>query len=647
MWAHQQGRPSSPGTDLGHLRAGTQGPAGRPPARDTSTGERALPFHYRATAVASGGWRALPWIKTSAAFAQGEPRVESDSHRLLPQLRLDDLLAELQGRLQAVVATRDRVYALLEAVVAVGGSLNLELMLRQVVEAAVSLSGARYGALGVIGEGGELAEFIPVGLDEAQIAAIHHWPEGRGLLGELIAHPRPLRLADLSAHEKSYGFPAGHPPMRSFLGVPIRIRDEVYGNLYLTEKQGGGPFDEDDESVLVALAAAAGVAIENARLYEEARRQQRWLRATAEVTRQLLSGASSEQVLTLVAQQALEMSGADLVALAVPAADREQLVYTHAAGENAGSALGLVLSAETSLSGGVMAGGEAVTVEDFSSDPRVSLVAREHMRLGPAILLPLGAPGNVRGVLTVGREPGSPPLPPQAVDMVATFAAQAGIALELAEHRADAERLAVLQDRDRIGRDLHDLVIQRLYATGMSLQGAVPMIVRPEVADRVGAAVDALDETIREIRSAIFSLQSGSEAKRRALRGRILDVVGEMTVPLGFAPSLRLVGPLDDGVPDRASDHLLSALREALSNAARHSGGSKVEVAVECGDDLLLRVRDNGKGIAEGGRRSGLANLADRAAELGGTFTVRPGENGGTDLRWRVPLRTRARQPDR
>jgi signal transduction histidine kinase len=564
--------------------------------------------------------------------------VEPEPRPVLPQLRLDDLLAELQSRLQAVLATRDRVHALLEAVVAIGGNLDLEIVLRKIVEAAVPLVRARYGALGVIGDDGRLTEFIPVGLDEAQIAAIDHWPEGQGLLGTLIRDPRPLRLPDLSTHPESHGFPPGHPPMRSFLGVPIRIRDEVYGNLYLTEKEGGEPFDEEDETLLVALAAAAGVAIDNARLYEEARRQERWLRATTEITRELLSGTPPTQVLALVTRHALALSGADLVALAVPAGDRQQLVYTHAAGDGAGEALGLVLPAAESLSGQVLASGTAVAVEDFRSDSRVNQVAREHMPLGWAVLLPLGAPGNARGVLTVGRDPGSLPFPQQAVEMVTTFAAQAGIVLELAEHRHDSERLAVLQDRDRIARDLHDLVIQRLYATGMSLQGAVPLIARPEVADRVSTAVDDLDETIREIRSAIFSLQSHGDMKRNGLRAKILEVVDQMTAPLGFAPSLRLVGPLDEDVPGEVGEQMLGALREALSNAARHAGASSVEVTVDCGGDLVLRVRDNGKGLGQSTRRSGLANLAERASGLGGMLRVGPADGGGTDLEWRVPI---------
>jgi len=557
---------------------------------------------------------------------------------MLPQLRLDDLLTQLQSRLQTVLATRDRVYALLEAVVAVGANLDLEMVLKQIVEAAITLVRARYGALGVIGDGGRLAEFVPVGLADEQIAGIHHWPEGLGLLGALISDPRPLRLPEIAGSPKSHGFPAGHPPMRSFLGVPIRVRAEVYGNLYLTEKEGGANFDEEDEALLVALAAAAGVAIDNARLYEEARRQQRWLRASSEVTRRLLSGARSDEVLALITQQTLDMSGADLVVLAVPTPDRQQLVIQYAAGATADDAIGLVLPVTRSLSGRVMLSGEPVTVADFGHDQRVASAAREHLPLGPAILFPLGEPGDVRGVFTVGREPGTMPLPPQAIEMISTFAAQAAIGLELAEHRSDTERLAILQDRDRIARDLHDLVIQRLYATGMSLQGAMPLLTRPEATGRVSSAVDALDETIREIRSAIFSLQARGDSRPQGLRAQVLEVVDEMSVLLGFAPSLRLVGPLDETVPSEIGEHLLGALREGLSNAARHAHSSKVDVTVQADSELALRVRDNGTGMGTSTRRSGLANLAERAAGLDGKLEITSASGGGTQLDWRVPL---------
>jgi signal transduction histidine kinase len=565
----------------------------------------------------------------------------SEPHPILPHLRLDDLLSELEGRLQAVVATRDRVHGLLEAVLAVGSNLELEAVLRRIVEAAVALVDARYGALGVVGEDGKLAEFIPVGLAEAEIAAIDHWPEGRGLLGQLIRDPRALRLANIADHSQSSGFPDGHPPMRTFLGVPVRIREEVYGNLYLTEKRNGSAFDEEDEVLVTALSAAAGVAIENARLFDEGKRQQRWLRASSEVTRRLLAGAAVEEVLGFVTEQTLEMTGADLVVLALPDATRRQLMINHAAGQGAQHALGLVLPTTASLSGEVLATGQPVRVEDFRHDQRVAKAARENLDLGPAILFPLGAAGDARGVLTVGRHPGSIPLGRAAAELVTTFAAQAGIALELAERRSDAERLAVFEDRDRIARDLHDLVIQRLYASGMKLQGTTPMIGRPAAEERVSSVVDDLDVTISDIRKAIFALQARGKAAP-VLRDKVMDVIEEMTEPMGMTSSLRLTGHLDDGVPGDIGEDMLHALREALSNAARHGKATNADVNIGAGSELSLLVRDNGSGITDTSRRSGLANLAQRAEHYGGTLKVGPADNGGTELHWRVPLPERA-----
>ena len=556
---------------------------------------------------------------------------------LLPQLRLDDLLSELQSRLEAVLATRDRMHGLLEAVVAIGSGLELEAMLRRIVEAAVELADARYGALGVIGEDQRLTEFIPVGLDADEISRIHHWPEGRGLLGLLIEDPQSLRLPDIAGHPESSGFPDGHPSMRTFLGVPVRVRDRVFGNLYLTEKEDGTEFDDEDEVVLVALAAAAGVAIGNARLYEEARRQQQWLRASAEATQRLLSEAETGEVLALVTERALEISGADLVVLALPVSDGTQLVIEHAAGPGAQEAIGLVLPTVGSVSGMVLDSGKPLSLDDFSRDDRAALVARDHLHLGPAVVVPLGAPGNVRGILTAGRHPGSMPLAQPAVEMLTSFAAQAGVGLELAEHRSEAQRFAVFEDRDRIARDLHDLVIQRLYATGISLEGVSARLGESDNGLRVGRAVDALDETIREIRSVIFSLQSRPGVADAGLRAQVLEVVDEATRPLGFAPALRMSGPLDD-VPAEAGQHLLGALREALSNASRHANASKVDVTIEAGLQLVLVVRDNGVGMKTSERRSGLANLAERAGLLGGTMRAGSADGGGTELEWRVPL---------
>ena len=557
------------------------------------------------------------------------------SEPLLPHLRLDDLLRELQVRLQAALDTRDRVHSLLEAVVAIGSELELEQALHRIVTAAVGLVDARYGALGVVGEDSRLIEFIPVGFDDDQIAKVHHWPEGRGLLGELIINPRPLRIADIGGDQRSSGFPDGHPPMTSFLGAPVRVRDKVFGNLYLTEKRSGVPFDEDDEALVVALAAAAGVAIDNARLYAEARRQQQWLTANAEVIQLLMSEAEPQAVLELVTRQALEIAGADLVVLALPASP-EQLIIEHAAGTGADAATGLILRTKGSVSGVVMASGIPLAIEDFSSDERVAPVARERLHLGPAVVFPLGPPGDVRGVLTAGRLRGAMPLSPRAVEMVTTFAAQAGIGLELADHRRDAQRLALFADRDRIARDLHDQVIQRLFATGMSLQGAAARIPDDEAARRVNTSIDSLDETIRDIRSVIFELQA-HELQAPRVRARIVEIVEESADSLGFVPALRLAGPVDS-LPGEIAENLMHALREALSNAARHAAATSVEVSVEAGTDAVLIVRDNGSGMKPTGRRSGLANLADRAAKFGGSMQTRDAVGGGTELEWRVPL---------
>jgi len=575
-----------------------------------------------------------------------QPVVASASSHpaVFPHLQLDELLVELQSRMQVILATRDRIRSLLEAVVAVGSGLDLETTLQRIVEAAVGLVDAQYGALGVIGEGQRLTEFVPVGLGQAAISKIDHWPEGRGLLGLLIRDPRPLRLADIAAHPESSGFPAGHPPMKSFLGVPVRVRDEVFGNLYLTGKKGGGEFTEDDETVLIALGAAAAVAIDNARLYDAARSQQRWMEANAEVATSLLKGTDPDEVLASVTRQVRDLAGADLVVLALPEQDDSILHIRFAAGDGEDSVRGLVLRVGHSLSGQVLSTGLPVAVDDFGQDSRTADSVRGPMgHVGPAMLFPLGVAGDVRGVLTVGRRRGGMPFPEAIVDVVGSFAAQAGIALELAARRSDAERLSLYEDRDRIARDLHDQVIQRLYATGMALEGTVPMIDRPEAVTRVKRSVDAMDATIKDIRATIFALQSRPQEQQLNLREAIVAVVEEMTPLAGFAPSLRLGASLNDRVQPQIAEDMLSALREALSNAARHARASRIDASVDVDAEgcLTVRVTDDGVGIPAGGRRSGLRNLSSRAENLGGEMRLGPAsaDGTGTELVWRVPSR--------
>jgi signal transduction histidine kinase len=564
--------------------------------------------------------------------------MESEHRPLLPQMRLDELLTELQVRLNAVMATRDRVHALLEAVVSVGSDLDLETVLRRIVETATKLVDASYGALGVVGEEQTLLQFIPVGLSEEEIARIEHWPHGLGLLGLLIKDARPLRLGRISDHPESYGFPPGHPPMGTFLGVPVRVRDEVFGNLYLTEKRGGGEFDEEDEAIVIALATAAGVAVENARLYEESRRRETWLRASSEITTSLLSGAEPGHVLTVLAARARQMSDADLVQVLLSEPSGESLRVEVAEGEGAEGLLGTAFEVSATLAGDVFTQGEPMSQADMQSAPYLDLPLRR-LGYGPGLMVPLGTSPNVRGVLALAKRSGRLPFSAADEQMIQAFAGQAAIALELAEARRDAERLGLLEDRDRIAKDLHDVVIQRLFATAMTLMSTVRLVERPEAAKRLQHAIDELDETIRQIRSSIFALQTAPDEVAPSLRGKIVDLVEGAGGHLGFMPGLRMEGQIDTLVPEPVAEHLLAVLREALSNVVRHSRATRADVSAEVSSgELILTVSDNGVGLGEIARRSGLCNIEERAGRLGGTAELEQPEEGGTRLRWRIPL---------
>ncbi|MDX3458909.1 GAF domain-containing sensor histidine kinase [Streptomyces sp. ME02-8801-2C] len=593
-----------------------------------------------------------------ASSEAGETRVR------LPQLRLDELLEELQARLDAARGTRDRVHSLLEAVLSVGRELELEQALRSIVEAAAVLVDAEYAALGVIGpDGKRLSEFLTVGITDEQIAEIGPYPEGHGILGELIRHPEPLRLPKLSGHPSSYGFPPHHPPMNTFLGVPIRVRDHVFGNLYLTEKRGGAQFDDEDESVLATLAVAAGVAIDNARLYEESRLRERWLQASAEITHSLMSGSDRGEVLGLIADRAREITGAALAVVAVPMEDTDSLTVELAIGQEAEAHRGLVLPVNDSLIGEAFSRAALISSPDVSEGERsetevppaevpqlplgdaprgrASSGSPRFSGLGPAVAVPIGTADGVRGVVLLVREAGRTVFSEKETEPLQGFAAQAAVAMELAEHRQDAEQIAVLQDRDRIARDLHDLAIQRLFATGMTLQSAGRFIEHAEASERVVRAVDDLDETIKIIRSTIFGLRS-RETAGPGLRARAVRVVGEAAPVLGFAPSLRMEGLLDTQVPKEIGDHVVAVLSEALTNVARHARARRVEVVLETdGRELRLTVSDNGVGIPADGRRSGLRNMAERAEQLGGSLQVDSPAGGGTTLGWRVPVEER------
>ncbi|MFE6102996.1 GAF domain-containing sensor histidine kinase [Streptomyces laurentii] len=538
-----------------------------------------------------------------------------------------------------------RVPLLLEAMRSVGTGPELHTTLDRICETAAELAGARYAAIGVIDQERDgLSDFVTYGVDEDVAHRIGHRPDGHaGLLGALIRDPQTIRLADVSDDPRSAGFPPGHPPMRTFLGVPIRVQGEIFGNLYLAEKKDGGEFNDYDVHMVRVLATEAGIAIGNARLYEAARQRERWIDGSVAVTTALLSGGDADDALTVVAEQARRLADADAGIVLLPAGEGGLEVVAVSADEPVW-ALGLVIPPESPVVESLLEG-EAVFLADASSDSRTTTPL---VRYGPAMLLSLQSGGRVLGALAVPRVRGARQFTEAERTLAAQFASQAALALMMAEAQRDRERLAVYEDRDRIARDLHDLVIQRLFATGMMLESAQRKSIVPAVREGVGKAVDELDVTIQEIRTAIFALQQGPAEAPSGLRTRVLREVNMAAVPLGFKPAHRFLGAIDATVGELTGKNLIAALREALSNAFRHAEASRIEVVLDAtvtlpdgASGVRLSVADDGIGIPSGGRRSGLRNLARRAESLGGASWCDPGigeDGAGTTVVWQAPL---------
>ncbi|KRF34132.1 sensor histidine kinase [Nocardioides sp. Soil805] len=557
-----------------------------------------------------------------------------------PQLELDQLLSQLVARTHDVMAAQDRMRGLLRANRAVIGELSLAAVLERIVRAACELVSAPYGAIGVISPGGRgLEQFIQVGIGAEEAERIGHLPEGKGLLGALIDDPHPIRLRDLTEDVRSVGFPESHPPLRGFLGVPIRVRDEIFGNLYLASLT-EGDFSAEDEELVSALAATAGVAIENARLYEEAKSRQEWLAASADMTRRVLTDPE-EEALRMVAQQVAELAVADLVTVILPVNDEQDLRVAVAVGSEAQDVTGFTYPLAGSLSEGVLRSGRTQVFEDVAmrQPPSPALVVSQLVALGPAMIVPLAGATAIRGVLVVGRRPGRRTFGPAEVDMATSFASHASVALELADGRREAQRMALFEDRARIARDLHDHVIQQLFAAGITLQGAVSGMGEGPRGQMVEQVIDSIDDAIRKIRTSIFQLRPHAMLGG-GLRTAVLAVVSEASASLGWDPHLHFAGPVDSVSDEALADDVAAVVRESLSNVARHAHARQARVSVTLdGAVLEVLVEDDGVGVGDGDRRSGLDNLRQRAESRAGTFTVEPGHGGrGTRLSWRTPV---------
>jgi signal transduction histidine kinase len=555
----------------------------------------------------------------------------------VPKLELDDLIDQLVERAQGVKRAQGRLRALLRAIETVTGDLALEQVLRNVVEAACDLAGAKYGALGVIGGDGGLEQFIHVGIDDAMASRIGHLPEGKGLLGALTRDPQPIRLEHMTDDDRSAGFPPEHPPMDSFLGVPINVRNEVYGNLYLADSA-KGQFSAEDEELVLALALAAGTAISNARLYQESRLQQRWLEASAEISAQLLASAG-EDPLRMIARRAIDIADADLVSLGLLTPDGASFVVEVAFGDGADELVGRRFGLADTLAGQVVKQGKPLQLPTASGGMGPPTHLTSVMEAGPLMAVPLQGAGRPRGVLSLMRATDRRGFTATDLAMAASFATHASVALELADSRAAEQKVVLLEDRDRIAMDLHDHVIQELFAIGLGLEGVAAQVPE-EQSQRIRQRVDDIDRTIRRIRTSIFELRGNLATTSDGLRQRVLEVAGDLSEALGFGPHVAFSGLVDLITDVEITDDATACVRELLSNVARHARARSVRVDVERrAQQLIVTVTDDGIGPPAGNaRRSGTANLTTRAEKHAGSFEMAPAPGGGTVATWKAHL---------
>ncbi|GAA1654906.1 two-component system sensor histidine kinase [Georgenia ruanii] len=545
--------------------------------------------------------------------------------------------------------------SLLGAAINVASHLNTTDALRNFVDRAARLTGARYAALGVLDSRGNTTAFVQVGVTEEEVEILGHPPRGHGVLGA-IPVDGPLLLDDLTQHPDFGGFPPGHPPMYSFLGVPVRVRDQVFGRLYLSEKPGG--FSQHDAEDMMSLAEAAAVSIENSRLYAEARNRERWIAVSQDITTTLLEGTEEEEALEMIAARLREVAEADTALIVLPSVG-DAWACEIADGVDAHELIGLVFPPD----------GRAMTVLKEGSGMIVdsltrlrTLRLRELARFGPALYAPMMLRGEGRGVILLLRRIGAEEFDLSDLAMAESVAGQAALALELAAARHAQDVASLLDERARIGRDLHDLAIQQLFATGMQLESA-----RAHLAERGEAALATLfeqslgsvDESVKQIRAIVHSLRQPDTAV--VLVERLRREASLARTALGYAPSLLidvdgvviagddddsdLVDTVDNRVDADIADDVVAVVREGMSNAARHAKASSVQVRVSVlghgpTGRVVVDVEDDGTGVDPSvTRSSGLSNLAARARRHGGTFALGANERGqGSLMSWQAPL---------
>lgn len=552
-----------------------------------------------------------------------------------PKLEFEMLLSQLIERAHEVMATQARLRDLITASNTIVSDLDLSTVLTRIAEVARRLLGAEYAAMGVTAKDGHLEQFIHVGMPDDIVEKIGHLPEGKGLLGALIQDPKPVRLRTLADDQRSSGFPTGHPPMDSFLGVPIRVRDEVYGNLYLTNQE-NGEFSADDEAIAEALAASAGIAIANARLFDESRFRERWSRALAETNRQMLAN-EEENAQQILIERVLELGDADVACVLLAVPDRNELVVDRAIGLGAEDLLEMTFPLEGSTVKSVMDDGKARIYGQSEGLPVNGFLHRSSM--GEALLVPFDLTALRQGILVVGRSPGRQEFRDRDVDMASSFADQVTLAVQRSNSRESQRRVGLLEDRSRIARDLHDHVIQRLFAAGLSLQAVASGLGPGDASTRIMAQIVDIDDTIAQIRESIFALKTDSKSTGSGLRSRLREIIDRVSVQLPSTPKVRFLGPVDLMSDREVTDDAAAVVTESLANVVRHSHAKNVTITVTAASGLLtIDVIDDGDGVSAAQLLSGLANLRDRATQRGGSFTVQGAMPRGTQVTWTVPV---------
>ncbi|MEO6473335.1 MAG: GAF domain-containing protein [Aeromicrobium sp.] len=552
-----------------------------------------------------------------------------------PKLEFEMLLSQLIDRAHEVMATQARLRDLISASNTIVSDLDLSTVLTRIAEVARRLLGAEYAAMGVTSADGHLEQFIHVGMPADVVAKIDHLPEGKGLLGALIEDPRPVRLHSLAEDQRSSGFPSGHPPMDSFLGVPIRVRDEVYGNLYLTN-QVNGEFTADDEAIAEALAASAGIAVANARLFEESRYRERWSTALTETNKYMLAN-EEESALQILIERMIELAAADVVCIFLAVPERHHIVVDRAIGQGASELEELALPLDESVVGEVIAEGMPRIVDKTEESTTDGFLDR--LDMDEAILVPFDVNLRQSGVLVVARGADKKRFQQRDLEMASSFADQVTLAVERSDSRANQKRVDILEDRSRIARDLHDHVIQRLFGAGLSLQAVASGLGPGESSRRIMEQIASIDDTIAQIRESIFALKTDARNPTSGLRLRLREVIDRVSEQLPGSPKVRFLGPVDLMSDREVTDDAAAVVTEALANIIRHATATNVTVTVTAASgQLSIDVIDDGVGLAGEPLRSGLANLRDRASQRGGSFVAQDAKPHGTHLSWSVPV---------